>query len=68
VVGQHSASPQVITHGVDVHSETYQTVGGAQRAQVMNVDLTDPNNAGGTTTISVLSGGVTGSITITVTR
>ena len=43
VVGQHSTSPQVITHGVDVHTESYQTVGGAQRAQVMNVDLTDPN-------------------------
>ena len=43
VVGEQSGSSQVITHGVDLHSETYQTVGGAQRAQVMNVDLTDPN-------------------------
>jgi exopolysaccharide biosynthesis protein len=43
VVGGQSSSSRVITHGVDVHSETYQTVGGAQRAQVMNVDLTDPN-------------------------
>ena len=43
VVRQHATSPQAITKGVDVHSETYQTVGGAQRAQIMNVDLTDPN-------------------------
>jgi len=43
VVGQQSGSSQTITSGVDVHSETYQTVGGAQRAQVMNVDLTNPN-------------------------
>ncbi|MBO0836491.1 MAG: phosphodiester glycosidase family protein, partial [Actinobacteria bacterium] len=43
VVGAQTGSSRVITHGVDVHSETYQTVGGAQRAQIMNVDLTDSN-------------------------
>jgi uncharacterized protein YjdB len=43
VVGEQSTRPQAITHGVSWHTETYQTVGGAQQAQVMNVDLTDPN-------------------------
>jgi exopolysaccharide biosynthesis protein len=43
VVGEQSGSSHAVTHGVDVHTETYQTVGGAQRARVMNVDLTDPN-------------------------
>jgi uncharacterized protein YjdB len=43
VVGEQATRPQTITHGVSWHTETYQTVGGAQRAQVMNVDLTDPN-------------------------
>ena len=43
VVGQQATASQTITKGVDWHTETYQTVGGAQRAQIMNVDLTDPN-------------------------
>jgi uncharacterized protein YjdB len=43
VVGQQQTKPQTITHGVDWYSETYQTVSGAQSAQIMNVDLTDPN-------------------------
>src|SRR5215469_1917996 len=43
VVGHQETSSQVITGGVQLHSETYQTVGGAQRAQVMDVDLTNPN-------------------------
>jgi hypothetical protein len=43
VVGEQKTRSQVITKGVSWHTETYQTVGGAQRAQVMNVDLTDPN-------------------------
>ena len=43
VVGQQGTRPQVITKGVNWQTATYQTVGGAQRAQVMNVDLTDPN-------------------------
>jgi hypothetical protein len=43
VVTQQSAAPETITRGVTWHSETYQTVGGAQRAQIMNVDLADPN-------------------------
>jgi exopolysaccharide biosynthesis protein len=43
VVGEQKTRAQVITKGVSWHTETYQTVGGAQRAQVMNVDLTDPN-------------------------
>jgi hypothetical protein len=43
VVGEQATRPQTITHGVSWHTETYQTVGGAQRAQVLNVDLTDPN-------------------------
>jgi uncharacterized protein YjdB len=43
VVGEQATRPQTITHGVSWHSETYQTAGGAQQAQVMNIDLTDPN-------------------------
>jgi hypothetical protein len=43
VVGQQATRPQTITSGVQWKTETYQTVGGAQRAQVMNVDLTNPN-------------------------
>ncbi len=40
VVGEQATRPQVITKGVGWQTETYQTVGGAQRAQVMTVDLT----------------------------
>jgi uncharacterized protein YjdB len=43
VVGEQKTRPQVITNGVDWHTESYQTVGGAQHAQVMDVDLTNPN-------------------------
>jgi hypothetical protein len=43
VVGEQATRPQTITHGVRWYTQTYQTVGGAQRAQVMDVDLTDPN-------------------------
>jgi hypothetical protein len=43
VVGKQSTRPQTITSGAQWHTETYQTVGGAQKAQVMNVDLTNPN-------------------------
>jgi hypothetical protein len=43
IVGEQSARPQTITSGAQWHTETYQTVGGAQKAQVMNIDLTNPN-------------------------
>src|ERR1700734_1965019 len=43
VVGHQTTRPQVITHGVAWDSQAYQTVGGAERAQVMDVDLADPN-------------------------
>ena len=43
VVGEQATPARVITKGVDWHTATYQTVGGAQRAQIMNVDLTDAN-------------------------
>jgi uncharacterized protein YjdB len=43
VVGEQSTSPETITSGVQLHTETYQTVGGAQKAQVLNVDLTNSN-------------------------
>jgi hypothetical protein len=43
VVGEQSSRPQLITGGAQWHTETYQTAGGAQRAQVMNIDLGSPN-------------------------
>jgi hypothetical protein len=43
VVGEQATRPQTITGGAQWHTETYQTVAGAQRAQVMNIDLTNPN-------------------------
>jgi hypothetical protein len=43
VIGEQSSHPQTITGGAQWHTETYQTVGGAQRAQVMNIDLGSPN-------------------------
>jgi hypothetical protein len=43
VVGEQATRPQTITSGAHWHIETYQTVGGAQRAQVMDIDLTNPN-------------------------
>jgi Phosphodiester glycosidase/Bacterial Ig-like domain (group 2) len=41
--GEQSTGPQTITSGAQWHTETYQTAGGAQRAQVMNLDLGNPN-------------------------
>ena len=41
--GKQATDPQTITSGAQWHTETYQTVGGAQDARVMNVDLTNPN-------------------------
>jgi exopolysaccharide biosynthesis protein len=43
VVGQQATRPVTITHGVQEYTENYQTVSGAQNAQIMNVNLTDPN-------------------------
>jgi hypothetical protein len=43
VTGEQATRPQTITGGAQWHTETYQTVSGAQRAQVMNIDLTNPN-------------------------
>jgi hypothetical protein len=43
VVSEQSTTPKTISRGVTWHTETYQTVGGAQRAQIMNVDLADAN-------------------------
>ncbi|HTU71929.1 MAG TPA: phosphodiester glycosidase family protein [Trebonia sp.] len=43
VVGQQATRPQTITSGVQWNTDTYQTVGGAQKAQVLNIDLTNPN-------------------------
>jgi hypothetical protein len=43
VVGEQSTAAQTVTGGAQLHTETYQTVGGAQKAQVMNIDLGDPN-------------------------
>jgi len=44
LVVDESVSPSVtLTHGVQQHSDLLKTVGGAQRAQVMDVDLADPN-------------------------
>jgi hypothetical protein len=43
VVGEQATRPQTITHGVQEYTENYQTVGGAQNAQIMNVNLSDPN-------------------------
>jgi exopolysaccharide biosynthesis protein len=43
VVGEQATQPVTITHGVQEYTQNYQTVGGAQNAQVMNIDLTDPN-------------------------
>jgi hypothetical protein len=43
VVGEQATRPVTITHGVAEYTENYQTVGGAQNAQVMDVNLADPN-------------------------
>jgi exopolysaccharide biosynthesis protein len=43
VVGEQATRPVTITHGVQEYTENYQTVGGAQNAQIMDVNLADPN-------------------------
>jgi hypothetical protein len=43
VTGKQTTDPQTITAGAQWRTETYQTVGGAQDARVMNLDLTNPN-------------------------
>lgn len=43
VVSATGSSPLTITHGVSWTQDQYETVGGAQKAQVLNVDLADPN-------------------------
>jgi hypothetical protein len=43
VVGEQATRPVTITHGVQEYTENYQTVGGAQNAQIMDVDLTAKN-------------------------
>ncbi|HEY2507382.1 MAG TPA: phosphodiester glycosidase family protein [Streptosporangiaceae bacterium] len=43
VVGEQKTEPVTITHGVQEYTENYQTVSGAQHAQIMDIDLTDPN-------------------------
>jgi hypothetical protein len=43
VVGEQATRPVAITHGVREYTENYQTVGGAQNAQIMDVNLADPN-------------------------
>src|ERR1700689_5958014 len=43
VVGERATRPVTITHGVQEYTENYQTVGGAQDAQIMDVNLADPN-------------------------
>ncbi len=43
VVDESGTKPLTLTHGVEHWSDHLNTVGGAQRAQVLNVDLADPN-------------------------
>jgi exopolysaccharide biosynthesis protein len=43
MVGEQTTRPVTITHGVQEYTENYQTVGGAQNAEIMDVNLTDPN-------------------------
>jgi hypothetical protein len=43
VAGHQATRPQVLTRGVTWDSQAYQTVGGAERAQVLDVDLARPN-------------------------
>jgi len=43
VVGEQSTRPQTITSGAQWYTEKYQTVAGAQQAQIMNIDLTNTN-------------------------
>lgn len=41
--GFHSSTPITITRGVTEHSETYDVTGGHERAQVLDLKLSDPN-------------------------
>ncbi|WP_279583091.1 phosphodiester glycosidase family protein [Fodinicola feengrottensis] len=43
VVDEQTSAKQTLTRGVQQWSDHLDTAGGAQRAQVMDVDLTDPN-------------------------
>jgi len=43
VVGEQTTRPETLTRGVAHYSDTLQTVGGQQRAQVLTVDMTSPN-------------------------
>lgn len=43
VVNASQTPEQTVTRGVGYHTDTYQTMGGAQHATVLDVDLTDPN-------------------------
>ncbi|SEG81740.1 Calcineurin-like phosphoesterase [Actinacidiphila yanglinensis] len=43
VVDEKTTAPRTLTQGVSNYSDTLQTVGGAQRAQVLDVSLADPN-------------------------
>lgn len=43
VVDEQRSTPQTLTNGLTHWSDQLQTAGGAQRAQVLNADLTDPN-------------------------
>jgi exopolysaccharide biosynthesis protein len=43
LVDKTSTPPVTVTHGVTEHAETYDTVGGRQPADVLEVNLADPN-------------------------
>jgi exopolysaccharide biosynthesis protein len=43
VVDENTTAPQTITRGITHTMDSLDTVGGAQKAQVLNVDLSDPN-------------------------
>ena len=43
VVGEQATRPVTITSGVQEYTENYQTVGGAQNAQIMDINLADPH-------------------------
>jgi hypothetical protein len=43
VVDETTSAPQTITRGITHTVDSLSTVGGAQKAQVLNVDLSDPN-------------------------
>lgn len=43
VVNASQTSEQTVTRGIGYHTDTYQTMGGAQHATVLDVDLADSN-------------------------